>query len=109
MDLMKAMEERHSVRSYTDKPIEGEVKDSLVSFIDKCAADSGLTIRLVLDEEKAFDSFMAHYGKFSGVRNYVVLAGRKTVQSLFLWDLVLMALSLLEASNSFRKKYSSSL
>lgn len=78
MDLMKAMEERHSVRSYTDKPIEGEVKDSLFSFIDKCAADSGLTIRLVLDEEKAFDSFMAHYGKFSGVRNYVVLAGRKT-------------------------------
>ena len=78
MDLMKAMEERHSVRSYTDKPIEGEVKDSLVSFIDKCAADSGRTIRLVLDEEKAFNSFMAHYGKFSGVRNYVVLAGRKT-------------------------------
>ena len=77
MDLMKAMEERHSVRSYTDKPIEGEVKDSLVSFIDKCAADSGLTIRLVLDEKKAFDSFMAHYGKFSGVRNYLALVGPK--------------------------------
>ena len=30
-------------------------------------------------------------------------------QSLFLWDLELMALSRLEASNSFRKKYSSSL
>ena len=38
---------------------------------------SGLYIQLVKDEPKAFDSFMAHYGKFSGVRNYIAMIGKK--------------------------------
>lgn len=29
------------------------------------------------NEPKAFDSFMTHYGKFSGVQNYIVLVGKK--------------------------------
>ena len=33
MDLFQAMQERHSVRSYTDQPIEGEVKEKLEHFI----------------------------------------------------------------------------
>ena len=40
--------------------------------------ESGLRMQLVLDEPGAFDGFMAHYGKFSGVRNYIVLAGEKS-------------------------------
>ncbi|MFR2154369.1 MAG: nitroreductase family protein [[Eubacterium] siraeum] len=35
-------------------------------------------IQLVTDEPKAFDSFMAHYGKFSGVTDYIALIGRKS-------------------------------
>lgn len=35
-------------------------------------------IQLVLNEPKAFGSFMAHYGKFSGVQNYVALIGKNT-------------------------------
>ena len=34
-------------------------------------------IQLVTDEPKAFDGFMAHYGKFSGVKNYIALIGKK--------------------------------
>lgn len=34
-------------------------------------------MQLVLDEPHAFEGFMAHYGKFSGVRNYIALIGRK--------------------------------
>ena len=45
--------------------------------IDACNHESGLHIQLVTDEPKAFDGFMAHYGKFSGVRNYIALIGRK--------------------------------
>ena len=30
------------------------------------------------NEPKAFDSFMAHYGKFSGVKNYIALIGKKS-------------------------------
>lgn len=78
MDVLQAMKERHSVRSYTDRPIEGRIKDDLSSYIDDCNRDSRLHIQLVLDEPHAFDGFMAHYGKFSGVRNYIVLVGKKS-------------------------------
>ena len=78
MDLLQAMRNRHSVRSYTNKPIEGEVKEKLSALIAQCNGESGLHIQLVLDEPNAFDSMMAHYGKFSGVRNYIVMAGKKT-------------------------------
>ena len=78
MDLLQVMRDRHSVRSYTCKPIEGEVKEKLSDMIAKCNAESGLHIQLVCDEPNAFDSMMAHYGKFSGVKNYIVMAGKKT-------------------------------
>ena len=42
MDVWQAMQERHSVRSYTDKPIEGEVKKKLAAKIAQCNAESGL-------------------------------------------------------------------
>ena len=31
MDVLQAMKERHSVRSYTDRSIEGRIKDDLSS------------------------------------------------------------------------------
>lgn len=43
----------------------------------KCNRESGLHIQLVMNEPKAFDGFMAHYGKFSGVTNYIALIGKK--------------------------------
>ncbi len=36
MDLMEAIEQRHSVRSYRDEPIEGKVKEELQAWIEKC-------------------------------------------------------------------------
>ena len=76
MDLLKAMQARHAVRSYTDRPINGKALDGLRSMINRANADSGLHIQLVLDEPKAFDSRMAHYGSFKGVRNYIALIGK---------------------------------
>lgn len=78
MELMEAIKERHSVRSYTDKKIEGNVEKELKAFIDKCNRESGLNMQLVLNEPKAFDSIMAHYGKFSGVQNYIAIVGTKS-------------------------------
>lgn len=43
----------------------------------KMRREGGLHIQLVLEEPRAFNSAMAHYGKFSGVRNYVALVGKK--------------------------------
>lgn len=77
MNLLDAIQTRHSVRSYTNKKIEGTVKDELSSFLQKCNQASGLHMQLILDEPKAFSSFMAHFGKFSGVRNYIAMVGKK--------------------------------
>lgn len=77
MTILKAMQARHSVRSYKDTPLKTEDIKTLQNEIDACNKESGLHIQLVTDEPKAFDSFMAHYGKFSGVRNYIALIGKK--------------------------------
>lgn len=77
MDLMEAMKNRHSVRQYIDRPIESEIAEALQTEIAACNREGGLHIQLVTEEPKAFDSFMAHYGKFSGVTNYLALVGKK--------------------------------
>ncbi|WP_099470058.1 nitroreductase family protein [Konateibacter massiliensis] len=77
MDLFEAINIRHSVRAYTDKRIEGEVKKELLSCIEQCNKEGGLHMQLVLDEPKGFDGRLAHYGKFSGVKNYIAVVGKK--------------------------------
>ena len=77
MDMMEAMKVRHSVRRYKDKSLDGEIISALEAEIESCNKESGLHIQLVTDEPKAFDSFMAHYGKFSGVTNYIAMIGEK--------------------------------
>lgn len=78
MELSEAMEKRHSVRAYEDREIEAEVKDSLSDFIGQCNRESGLHMQLVLNEPKSFGGLMAHYGKFSGVKNYIAVVGPKS-------------------------------
>lgn len=77
MNLSEAMNERHSVRQYTDRPLDEAAISALRQEIDACNKESGLHIQLVTNEPKAFDGFMAHYGKFSGVTNYIAMIGRK--------------------------------
>ena len=77
MNLTEAMNARHSVRQYTDKALGEGVVLALKEEIDACNRESGLHIQLVTNEPKAFDGFMAHYGKFSGVKNYIALIGKK--------------------------------
>lgn len=77
MTEMEAMRARHSVRQYTDKPLEEAQIAALRQEVEACNALSGLHIQLVTDEPKAFSGMMAHYGKFSGVTNYIALVGKK--------------------------------
>lgn len=78
MNLIEAMKLRHSVRQYMDKPIEDELITELEKEMDACNQESGLHIQLVTNEPKAFDGFMAHYGHFSGVTNYIAMIGKKS-------------------------------
>lgn len=77
MDLMQAINARHSVRQYMDKPLERDIIAELEKEIELCNSESGLHIQLVTNEPKAFSGFMAHYGKFDGVSNYIALIGKK--------------------------------
>jgi hypothetical protein len=77
MDIYEVMKTRHSVRGYTDKKIEGDVLTALCAEIAECNKESGLNIQLVTDEPEAFNNFLAHYGKFSNVKNYIALIGKK--------------------------------
>lgn len=77
MTTMEAMRARHSVRSYTDKSIPADVADILEAEIAACNRAGDLHIQLVKDEMQAFSGFMARYGKFSGVKNYLALVGKK--------------------------------
>lgn len=77
MTTMEAMRARHSVRQYTDRPLDAEAVAALEAEIAACNKEGGLHIQLVRDEAKAFGGFMARYGKFSGVRNYLAMVGAK--------------------------------
>lgn len=78
MELLECMQARHSVRQYQDKPIEQEKREQLNKLVDKINGEAGLHIQILYDEPKCFDSFMAHYGKFTGVKNYIALVGKKS-------------------------------
>ena len=71
------MKERHSVRSFLEKPIDDETARILEEEIAACNAAGGLHFQLVRHEPRAFKSLLAHYGKFSGVTDYLALIGPK--------------------------------
>lgn len=77
MTLPEAIKERHSVRKYEDKPIAPQSIAILKAEIEKTNAESGLHIQLVLDEPRCFSAGVLKYGTFSGVKNYLVMAGPK--------------------------------
>ena len=78
MTLLEAIDARHSVRAYKDKSIEPEIREELDAFVNECNAESGLNITVKYDEPEGFDSRLAHYGSFRNVKNYIVLAGKKS-------------------------------
>lgn len=75
MDELEAMAARHSVRSYKDDPLPRDMRDALNAAIRQANDEGGIQLALVCDEPKAFSGMMARYGKFEGVRNYIVCAG----------------------------------
>lgn len=75
--MLELIKQRHSVRQYLDKKIEANKRAVLDELVESINKQTGLNIQICYDEPKAFDTFLAHYGKFEGVTNYVVLIGRK--------------------------------
>lgn len=81
-DLITAVKERHSVRSYTDSPIPQDVVSELNKRISHANEAAGLDLQLVCGEPRAFgESRLASYGKFSGVSNYLAVVAPKNKQA----------------------------
>lgn len=76
MDIIKAIEQRHAVRNYTDRKIEEDKVALLNKEIEECNRLGNLHIQLILDDPKTFTGFMAHYGNFKNVKNYIALVGK---------------------------------
>lgn len=77
MTLQEAISARHSVRKYIDKVIPADVITVLQDKIAEYNKVGNLNIQLVLNETKAFTGMLS-YGKFSGVKNYLVMVGKKS-------------------------------
>ena len=75
-EILAAIESRHSVRQYIDKPLSDEVIALLQQRIAELNAESGLHIQLVTNEPQAYSNGWAKYGKFTGCSNYFVIAGK---------------------------------
>lgn len=78
MDFKQAIIDRHSVRQYINKAISDDIKAQLLSFVAEQNKESGLNIQVIFDEPTAFDCFIADYGSFKNVTNYIALVGKKT-------------------------------
>ena len=52
MELIEAIKSRHSVRKYTDQPIEVTKQATLRLAVEEANAESGLNIQLVVNEPK---------------------------------------------------------
>lgn len=76
MTLLEAIQARHSVRKYIERPIDADVVEALQRKVEEVNREGDLHIQLVTNEPRAFHGKMA-YGTFSGVTNYFVMAGRK--------------------------------
>ena len=77
MTAMEIIEARHSVRQYKNVKIGTEKREILDKLCAEINEESGLNIQIIYDEPKCFNSMMAHYGKFSGVSNYISIVGEK--------------------------------
>ena len=78
MTLLEAIEARHSVRAYKEKPLAEETAKLLEEKIAELNQVGNLHIQLIKDESKAFQGTLAKYGKFRNVTNYFVMAGKKS-------------------------------
>ena len=82
MTLLEAIRERRSIRRYQRRDIPEDILQCLRDTADACNSESGLSIQIITNEPTAFDTRLAHYGKFDGVENYIAIVGKKKAKNL---------------------------
>ncbi len=77
MKIEEIIKERHSVRNYLDTPLPPDVIEKLTAYTTSLNDQYHINIATIINEPRAFGSFLTTYGKFKNVRNYMVLIGDK--------------------------------
>lgn len=75
MDLKEAMNQRHMVRKYTDKPLSAEIVKQLNDRAEKMNQSYGTSITLKTEDTRAFNALIKLI-LAKGVRNYFIMAGK---------------------------------
>lgn len=78
MDIMKIIKLRHSVRSYKNDKIEGDVLLNLQNEIELCNKESGLSIQLILNDAEPIMKYKGN--RFENAVNYIILKGEKNAE-----------------------------
>lgn len=76
MNLKKAMEIRTSSRHYLGQPVAREQAEKLFALARELSSASGLNFHVVLESGEPFRGIRRSYGLLSGVRNYLLIAGK---------------------------------
>lgn len=82
MDFKEVIKERHSVRQFQDIPVTEVDREQLKELIEACNTESGLHMQLILNDPDCFNTFLAHYGKFTNANNYIAMVGKKSFRDL---------------------------
>ena len=83
MEFNNAIELRKSRRHYTNEPIPEDSSEQLLALIKEINRDTGMHLQMVFDHGEAFHGLRKSYGLFSGVQNYLVLAGNKSIPNIY--------------------------
>ena len=83
MEMKNAIELRKSRRHYTSEPISEEITESLQALVKEINRETGLHLQMVFNHGEAFSGLRRSYGLFSGVQNYLVLAGDTTLPDTY--------------------------
>lgn len=78
MNIFDAVKERHTIRNYDGRAIEGENLKRLEELISEVNLEGGLHFQLVNGQENALDAFTIRYGKWTNVTNYIALIGKES-------------------------------
>ena len=86
MTDLQAIRERHSVREYTNEPLQPAELDQLGRLVDDVAQKSGLNIQLVTNNPEAFD-LVARFGVIHGCSTCIafVAPGRTRDEEIGYW------------------------
>jgi len=77
MNIVEALEKRHTVRRYTDQMISNEICEVIKKRITELNIEYGLNMKLITGNKDAFGGFVKLF-MTRGVRNFLILSGNET-------------------------------